>query len=144
MTLTSAPFLQNNTQYGDREPDVGIATVTLAQCHGGYDTTGRFESRSPQLVAPAPDRLIAEQHASGGHHLFDITKAHCKTKVQPNAVRDDLSREPMATVRTVRHSSSMSSAGDANVTMPTLALKPEPQAMPQPARPGAQILAGVV
>src|SRR5438270_12615066 len=55
-----------------------------------------------ELIAPTPDRLVADQHSASGHHFFDITEAHTETKIEPNTVRNDLFREPMATVRAVR------------------------------------------
>ena len=71
-----------------------------------------------KLIAPAPNRFIAEEHSAGSHHLFHISEAHPKAKIQPHAIRDDLVRKPMATVWAVRHSSSIPSAQPANVTMP--------------------------
>src|SRR5436305_4296877 len=58
-----------------------------------------------ELLTPAPDRLVAEHDTTCRHHVFHIPKAHAETEVQPNAFRDDLSRQPMATVQAVRHSS---------------------------------------
>jgi hypothetical protein len=65
--------------------------------------------RFTKLVAPTPERLIAEQYSPSRHQLFDITIAHAEPKVDPNAVRNDLLRESMASVRTARHSSSLPS-----------------------------------
>src|SRR3954451_18178475 len=62
-----------------------------------------------ELIAPAPDRFVADQHSTCGHHLFYIAKAHAETEVVPDAFRNDFSREPVATVRVVRHSSSIAS-----------------------------------
>jgi hypothetical protein len=42
---------------------------------------------SSKLVAPAPHRFVAEQHAASGHHLFHITKTHAKTASQPRIGR---------------------------------------------------------
>src|SRR3954466_3603026 len=74
--------------------------------------------RSTKFVAPASDRLTAEQYSPSGHQFFHITEAHTEPEVEPNAVRNDLLPEPMATVRAVRHSSSMPFADKANVTIP--------------------------
>ncbi len=60
--------------------------------------------RFTKFVAPASDRLVAEQHASSGHQFFHITEAHTEPEVELSAVRNDLLRKPMATVRPVRHS----------------------------------------
>ncbi len=75
--------------------------------------------RFTKFVAPASDRLIAEPYSPSGHQFFHITEAHTEPEVEPNAVRNDLLREPMATVRAFKHSSSMPSALEANVTIPT-------------------------
>ena len=74
--------------------------------------------RSTKFVAPASDRLTAEQYSPSGHQFFHITEAHTEPEVEPNAVRNDLLRKPMATVRAVRHSSSMPFADKANVAIP--------------------------
>ena len=37
--------------------------------------------RFAELVAPAPDRFVANHHATCGHHLFYITKAHAEPEV---------------------------------------------------------------
>lgn len=57
--------------------------------------------RFAELVAPAPDCFVANHHATCSHHLFYITKAHAEPEVEPNAFRDDLSRESVATVEVV-------------------------------------------
>src|SRR5436305_10524537 len=63
-----------------------------------------------ELIAPTPDRLVADQHSTGRHQLLHVAKADAETEVEPNALRDDLSRESMATVQAVRHSSRIASA----------------------------------
>jgi hypothetical protein len=45
-----------------------------------------------ELVAPAPDRFVPDQHAARGHRLFHVPK----TEVKPDSIRDDFSREAMA------------------------------------------------
>lgn len=62
-----------------------------------------------KLVAPGSDRLLAQQYSASGHHFLHITEAQAEPEIEPNAMRNDLSRKPMATVRTVKHSSSMPS-----------------------------------
>ena len=62
-----------------------------------------------ELIAPAPDRFVAHQHATCGHHLLYVTKAHTEPKVQPHAFRDDFLWKSVATIRVVRHSSSITS-----------------------------------
>ncbi len=64
-----------------------------------------------ELIAPAPNRLVGEPHTTCCHHLFHITKADTEPEVQPDAFRNDLSWESVATVRIVRHSSSIASEG---------------------------------
>jgi hypothetical protein len=71
-----------------------------------------------KLVTPAPHRFVADQHSARGHHLFYIAEADSKTEVQPNAAGNDLFRKPMTAVRAARHSYSIPSPDDPNVTMP--------------------------
>src|SRR5271166_523030 len=53
----------------------------------------------PELVTPAPDRLVAHHDTTYQHQLLDLTKAQPEPKVQPNAVIDDLHRIAVALVR---------------------------------------------
>jgi hypothetical protein len=62
-----------------------------------------------ELLAPAPDRFIADQYSARGHRFFHVPEAHRKTVVEPNGIRDDFSREPVATVRVVGYSFSIPS-----------------------------------
>ncbi len=64
-----------------------------------------------ELVAPTPDGLVADQHSASCHHLFHIPEADSETEVEPNAFRDDFSREAMATIEVDRHSSSIAAEG---------------------------------
>jgi hypothetical protein len=124
--------IEDNTVLIDHSPKVVSHSVDLEKDFIQMPLVTGPSATSPQtggirftkFVAPAPDRLIAEQHPPSGHQFFDITKAYSEPKIEPNTVRDDLSREPMATVRTVRHSSSMPSAesNGTNVTMPFRAI----------------------
>ena len=65
--------------------------------------------RLAELVAPAPDRLVAQLDSSECHHQLDIAKAHTEVEIDPYALRDDLSRKSIATIRVGRHSISISS-----------------------------------
>src|SRR4051794_10936105 len=62
-----------------------------------------------ELIAPAPDCFVGDQHSACSHELFYVAKADAETKVVPDAFRDDLPREPMTAVGVVRHSSSIAS-----------------------------------
>ena len=64
-----------------------------------------------ELLTPTPDRLVAEHDTTCRHHVFHIAETHAETEVEPNAFRDDFSREPVTTVQAVRHSSSIASEG---------------------------------
>jgi len=50
----------------------------------------------PELVTPAPDRLVTHRDTAYEHQLFDLTKAQREPKVQPHAVIDDLHRIAVA------------------------------------------------
>ena len=76
--------------------------------------------RLAELVAPAPDRLVAELHSPECHHQLDIPKAHTEVEIEPYALRDDLSRKPITTIRVGWHSISISSLG---VTVPFTLMK---------------------
>jgi hypothetical protein len=69
----------------------------------------------PNLLHPAPDRLVAELHSQECHHQVDIPKAHTEVEIEPYALRDDLSWKPITTIRVGWHSISISSLG---VTVP--------------------------
>jgi hypothetical protein len=49
----------------------------------------------PKFPTPLSHRLIRQDDATLGHELFDIPIAEAETKVQPDAVADDLGREAM-------------------------------------------------
>ena len=53
---------------------------------------------STELVAPGADRLVGHGHATFRHQFFDIAVADRKSEIQPYAIADDLSREPVAMV----------------------------------------------
>ena len=122
--------IENDTVLVDRSPEIVGDSVDLEEdfiqmpfVTGPSATSSQTGGiRSTKFVAPASDRLIAEQYSPSGHQFYHITEAHTEPEVQPNAVRDDLLREPMATVRAVRHSSSMPFADKANVTIPLATL----------------------
>ena len=86
----------------------------LLSVSGDLNRTGTPSSQAcgiflTELLAPASDRLVRNQHSASSHQLFYIAEANAETKVVPNAFRNDLSREPMATIQTIRHSFSMTS-----------------------------------
>jgi len=118
--------IENDTVLVDRSPEIVGDSVDLEEdfiqmpfVTGPSATPSQTGGiRSTKFVAPASDRLIAEQYSPSGHQFFHITEAHTEPEVQPNAVRNDLLREPMATVRAVRHSSSMPFPDKANLTIP--------------------------
>src|SRR3954451_22769190 len=55
--------------------------------------------RRPERIAPAADRLVAQLDSSIRHHHFHFTQAYGKVEVQPYAVRDDLFRKSITTIR---------------------------------------------
>src|SRR3954453_7800792 len=110
--------IRDNTVLIDRSPKVVGDSVDLEEDFIQMPFVTGPSATSPQtggilfakLFAPAPHRLIAEPYSPSRHHFFDIAEAHTEPKIKPNAGRNDRSREAMATVPTVRHSSSMPSA----------------------------------
>jgi hypothetical protein len=44
-------------------------------------STNAIGIRFAELVAPAPDRFVANHHATCRHHPFYITKAHAEPEV---------------------------------------------------------------
>src|SRR3954468_18221618 len=109
--------IKDNAVLIDCSPEVMRGSVDLEEDFIQMPFIPGPSTTSPQtrsilfakLLAPAPHRLIAEPYSPSRHHFFDIAEAHTEPEIKPNAVRNDRSRESMATVRTVRHSSSMPS-----------------------------------
>lgn len=109
--------IQDDTILIDRSPQVMSDTVDFQEdlvqmpfiTGPGTASSKAIDILLAELVTPAPDRLVAEHHSTSRHHLFDIAKAHSEAEVEPDGMRDDLSREPMATVHAVQHSSSITS-----------------------------------
>src|SRR5436305_2885014 len=109
---------KDNTVLIDRSPKVVGDSVDLEEDFIQMPFVTGPSATSPQtggillakLVAPAPDRFITGPYSASGYHFFDIPEAYSESEIEPNAVRNDLSREPMTTVRILRHSSSMPSA----------------------------------
>jgi hypothetical protein len=58
-----------------------------------------------ELPAPQTNRLIAEPHASGGKHLFNVPKCQGKSIVEPQRMGDHLRRKPMPLIGRNRHCS---------------------------------------
>jgi hypothetical protein len=54
----------------------------------------------PELPAPVAHRFVRQGDAAGGHALCDIARAETEADIQPDAVADDLRREPMAFIQT--------------------------------------------
>src|SRR3954453_11128196 len=109
--------IQDDTILIDRSPQVMSDTVDLQEdlvqmpfiTGPGTPSSKAIDILLAELVAPAPDRLVAEHHSTSRHHLFNIAKAHSEGEVEPDGMRDDLSRKRMATVQSVQHSSSIPS-----------------------------------
>jgi hypothetical protein len=71
----------------------------------------------PEFLAPIAYGFIGQEHAALDHQLFNIPLAQANAKVEPDAMADDLGREPM-TLRQVRcrwwvHAASMPYEGRA-------------------------------
>jgi hypothetical protein len=66
----------------------------------------------PKLSTPIPHSLVSQDDATCGHQLIEVPVAQADAKIQPDAVADDLRREPMALVQVGRgwcvHGASMS------------------------------------
>jgi hypothetical protein len=79
-----------------------------------------------ELIAPVADRFVADHDSTCRHHLLDIAKAHTKAEIVPDAFGDHLAREPVTTVRIVRHSIQHCNRQQRpNVTMPPPYPRPE-------------------
>ena len=86
----------------DRSPEVMRDAVDLEENFIQMPLITDSSTPSPEtgsiffseLIAPASDRFVADEHSACRHHLFHIPEAHTKS---------------MAAVPTVRHSSSMPS-----------------------------------
>ena len=52
----------------------------------------------PEFPASLPNRLVGDDDATGEQQLFHITVAETEPEIHPDAVADDLGREPMARV----------------------------------------------
>jgi hypothetical protein len=51
-----------------------------------------------ELVTPAPDRLIAHDHAAFEEQLLDVTKAELKPEILAHGATDDDCRKAMAVI----------------------------------------------
>jgi len=59
---------------------------------------GRQPAPVPDLPAPVADRLVRQEDAACGHHLFGVPVAQAEAKVEPDPVADNLGRDAMALV----------------------------------------------
>src|SRR5258705_4601303 len=67
-----------------------------------------------------PNGFVSHDNPAFGHHLFDISVAQAEAKVQPDAVADDLGREPATvTTRVSIGPCGIMSHGLFNLTMPS-------------------------
>jgi hypothetical protein len=57
-----------------------------------------------ELATPQSDRLIADRHASGGKHLFNVPERERESIVEPHGMGDHLAWEPVALIGQDRHS----------------------------------------
>jgi hypothetical protein len=57
-----------------------------------------FGVRLSELLAPFPNRFVANHDPALGHHFVDVAKTQAESKVQPHAVADDLGGKAMAFV----------------------------------------------
>jgi len=63
---------------------------------------------SSEFLCPQPDRLMRDNDATSGQHVFDHPQAQGKTEIEPHRVGNDFSGKAVATVEriTVCHASS--------------------------------------
>ena len=114
----SIPFrlyqdVEDNTVLIDCSPEVVSDAVDLQEhlvqmpfiSGSGSPSSEALGILFAELIAPTPDRLVANQHAASCHHLFHIPEADSEAKVEPNAFRDDFSRKAVTTIEVDRHSS---------------------------------------
>jgi hypothetical protein len=55
--------------------------------------------RLPKLSIPIPHSLISQDDATCGRQLFEVPVAQAAAKIPPDAVADDLRREPMMLIQ---------------------------------------------
>ena len=103
--------IQDNTVLIDSSPEVMSDAVDLEEDLVEMPFVSSSSTPSPEtigvllaeLIAPAPYRFVTDHNATRCHHLLDIAKAHTKAEIVPDAFGDDLTREPVTTVRIIRH-----------------------------------------
>lgn len=113
--------IEHNAVLIDRSPEIVCDSVDLEEdfiqvpfVTGPSATPSQTGGiRFTKFVAPASDGLVAQQYSPSSHQFFHITEAHTEPIIEPNAMRNDLLWESMATIRAVRHSSSMPFIADA-------------------------------
>lgn len=64
----------------------------------GMEMDGRQPAPVPELPAPGADRLVRQEDAACGYHLFGGSVAQAEANVEPAPVADHLGREAMALV----------------------------------------------
>jgi hypothetical protein len=55
--------------------------------------------RLSEFPAPLPDRLVGDDDSAGEQQLFNVSVAEAEAVVQPDAMADDLGRNPMVCVQ---------------------------------------------
>jgi hypothetical protein len=53
----------------------------------------------PEMVDPASDRFSADLNSALSQQFFDVAKAHCEPKIQPDCMADDVRWEPVTLER---------------------------------------------
>ena len=80
---------------------------TLSKCHLGEGALDRdfvrFAMTHPEGINPSSDRFVGYINASLGHHLFDITQAQIKPKIQPDNSVNHIRMETAKVVNGVFH-----------------------------------------
>jgi hypothetical protein len=107
--------LDENIQHGpmlvDGAPEVGSFSVDLQKDLSQMPFISGFGASSTKLIGlllaelrpwgtrPLPHRFIGHDDPALSQHLFDITVAEWKAKVQPDGMADDVLREAVSFVR---------------------------------------------
>jgi len=83
----------------DREIDfIEMPAISRARCPGPQP----LGIGSAKLVRPIANGFVSHDNPAFGHHLFDISVAQAEAKIQPDAVADDLGREPATVIQGFR------------------------------------------
>jgi hypothetical protein len=80
----------------------GIHSISAVWLGPAFAQIGR--DHRPEMIDPAPNRLVRDQNPTLRQQIFHIAKTECEPKIQPYSLVYDLRREPVAGVADFLHS----------------------------------------